>query len=144
MSFIIRALLTTDVSTETNRNVFIAYQIIYNVGFFAILYSAYTLALDRLATRPDAYSPSLTLFFSRETLLETNRASLLFRGPLRLFDKFIHNRFIIRLIILLAVVLGIVGVVRVHLSLSIPPCCFLAILTLIPTDRHDLVRPEQS
>ena len=42
-----RALLTTDSSAEHNKSLFIAYEIIYNVGFFAILYSAYTLVLDR-------------------------------------------------------------------------------------------------
>ena len=44
-------------------------------------------------------------------MLETNRASLLFRGPLRIFERLSHNRLLIRLIIVLAVVLGIVGVV---------------------------------
>lgn len=46
-SFIMRALLTTEDSIEHNKNFFIAYEIIYNVGFFALLYSAYTLVLDR-------------------------------------------------------------------------------------------------
>lgn len=46
-AFSIRALMAHSTSAGNSKNVFIVYEILYNVGFFGLLYSAYTLVLDR-------------------------------------------------------------------------------------------------
>jgi hypothetical protein len=46
-AFVLRALLAGVASEGQNLNVFVAYEVIYNTGFFGLLYSAYTLVLDR-------------------------------------------------------------------------------------------------
>jgi len=46
-AFVLRALLAAVESDAQNLNLLIAFEIIYNVGFFGLLYSAYTLVLDR-------------------------------------------------------------------------------------------------
>ena len=47
VSFAMRAVLAKSESAGENFNLVLAQQIIYGVGFFGILYSAYTLVLDR-------------------------------------------------------------------------------------------------
>lgn len=47
VAFTMRAILSGSDTAGRNRNVVIAELIIYNVGFFGLLYSAYTLVLDR-------------------------------------------------------------------------------------------------
>ncbi|KAJ7337670.1 hypothetical protein DFH08DRAFT_1015007 [Mycena albidolilacea] len=47
VAFIMRAMLIGSKSLGQNLNVFIADEIMFGVGFFALLYSAYTLVLDR-------------------------------------------------------------------------------------------------
>ncbi|KAJ7187343.1 hypothetical protein C8R46DRAFT_981646 [Mycena filopes] len=46
-AYIIRAILANSVSAGSNLSLFIADQVLFGVGFFALLYSAYTLVLDR-------------------------------------------------------------------------------------------------
>ncbi|KAH7911097.1 hypothetical protein BJ138DRAFT_1172727 [Hygrophoropsis aurantiaca] len=46
-AFVLRALLAGVATDGTNETLFITYEILYNVGFFGLLYSAYTLVLDR-------------------------------------------------------------------------------------------------
>lgn len=48
-SFTMRAILAGSSSAGTNLGLVIAQQVIYSVGFFGLLYSAYTLVLDRYA-----------------------------------------------------------------------------------------------
>ncbi|KAH0830712.1 hypothetical protein J3R83DRAFT_2190 [Lanmaoa asiatica] len=48
-AFILRALLSHVPSDADNLHVVLAYEIIYNIGFFGLLYSAYTLVTDRVA-----------------------------------------------------------------------------------------------
>ncbi|KAF8189099.1 hypothetical protein K438DRAFT_1907359 [Mycena galopus ATCC 62051] len=47
VAFIIRALLANSTSRGSNEGLFIADEILFGVGFFALLYSAYSLVLDR-------------------------------------------------------------------------------------------------
>ncbi|KAF8189100.1 hypothetical protein K438DRAFT_1722263 [Mycena galopus ATCC 62051] len=47
VAFILRAMLINSKSLGENLNVFIADEIMFGVGFFALLYSAFTLVLDR-------------------------------------------------------------------------------------------------
>lgn len=46
-AFVLRALLASVAEDGQNLQLFIAYEILYNVGFFGLLYSAYTLVIDR-------------------------------------------------------------------------------------------------
>ncbi|KAJ7727585.1 hypothetical protein B0H16DRAFT_1590301 [Mycena metata] len=46
-AYIIRAIMANSVSEGSNLNLFITDQVLFGVGFFALLYSAYTLVLDR-------------------------------------------------------------------------------------------------
>ncbi|EMD33197.1 hypothetical protein CERSUDRAFT_118251 [Gelatoporia subvermispora B] len=90
-SFVLRAVLAGSSSAAQNLNLYIAEQVIYNVGFFGVLYSAYTLVLDReLVADPDGkHSSSL--------------------GPLQIITRLMRNRHLIRLTLMAAVVLGIIG-----------------------------------
>ncbi|KAJ7766304.1 hypothetical protein DFH07DRAFT_1058674 [Mycena maculata] len=47
VAFILRAILIKSTTLQDNLNIFIADQIMFGVGFFALLYSAFTLVLDR-------------------------------------------------------------------------------------------------
>ena len=47
VSFTLRAILAGSESAGENLDLLVAEQIIYNTGFFGLLYSAYTLVLDR-------------------------------------------------------------------------------------------------
>ncbi|EIW84821.1 hypothetical protein CONPUDRAFT_141671 [Coniophora puteana RWD-64-598 SS2] len=67
-AFVIRALLIKEESIGENLNVFIAYQIIYNVGFFGILYSAYTLVLDRMSFAKRRPNGPISMLLSRPFL----------------------------------------------------------------------------
>jgi len=46
-AFVMRAVLAGVASAGQNLNALVAFEIIYNTGFFGLLYSAYTLVLDR-------------------------------------------------------------------------------------------------
>jgi len=46
-AFVLRALLAGVATEGQHLNVFVAFEVIYNSGFFGLLYSAYTLVLDR-------------------------------------------------------------------------------------------------
>ncbi|KAF7352109.1 hypothetical protein MVEN_01173900 [Mycena venus] len=62
-AYIIRAIIANSTSAGSNLNLFIADQVLFGVGFFALLYSAYTLVLDRDVLtggeRGSLYSPNL-------------------------------------------------------------------------------------
>ncbi|KAH7914004.1 hypothetical protein BJ138DRAFT_1080382 [Hygrophoropsis aurantiaca] len=83
-AFILRAILTRVYAEQINQSFFLAYEIIYNVGFFGLLYSAYTLAADRAA-------------FSQSG---------------GIISKIIQLRFIFRLALSAAVAIGITGAVE--------------------------------
>ncbi|KAH7890189.1 hypothetical protein F5I97DRAFT_1850976 [Phlebopus sp. FC_14] len=46
-AFVLRALLAGVAADAQNLNLLIVFEVVYNVGFFGLLYSAYTLVLDR-------------------------------------------------------------------------------------------------
>ncbi|GJE94631.1 hypothetical protein PsYK624_108020 [Phanerochaete sordida] len=86
-AFTLRAILAGSDTAGENINVYIAESVIYSVGFFGLLYSAYTLVLDRidmLRVRP-----------------------MISDGPLGIVMRVIGNRRIIRLVLTVAVALGI-------------------------------------
>ncbi|KAI6132005.1 hypothetical protein EDD16DRAFT_666959 [Pisolithus croceorrhizus] len=88
--FIIRALLAKVPADGENVNLFIAYEVIYNTGFFGIMYSTYTLILDRVAF---AKNPP--------------------RGPIYFILK---RRFLFRLALSAAVSTGITGSIQMLLG----------------------------
>ncbi|KAG9318629.1 hypothetical protein JVU11DRAFT_722 [Chiua virens] len=92
-AFILRALLADDASVQDDLNVVIAYEIIYNTGFFGILYSAYILATDRVSLSP--HPPN---------------------GPI---SRILRFRFLFRLALTAAVAIGITG--AVYSSLGTTP-----------------------
>lgn len=47
VGFILRAVIAASISASTSLGLVISQQVIYNIGFFGLLYSAYTLVLDR-------------------------------------------------------------------------------------------------
>lgn len=51
-AFVLRALLAAVTQDGENLRLFITYEILYNVGFFGLLYSAYTLVIDRSVRTP--------------------------------------------------------------------------------------------
>ncbi len=51
VSFALRSALAGNTSAAENENVLIAEQVIYSVGFAGLIYSAYTLIIDRCVSR---------------------------------------------------------------------------------------------
>ncbi|KAH7889547.1 hypothetical protein F5I97DRAFT_1924083 [Phlebopus sp. FC_14] len=91
-AFILRALLANVAADGENLNLLIAYEILYNVGFFGLLYSAYTLVADRVAF---AKNPP--------------------NGPI---SRLLRMRFFFRLALTVAVAIGITGVIQSSLGTS--------------------------
>ncbi|KAJ7742602.1 hypothetical protein B0H16DRAFT_1563095 [Mycena metata] len=85
-AYIIRAIMANSVSEGSNLNLFIADQVLFGVGFFALLYSAYSLVLDR------------------DVIAGGKGGSLLSPNPLR-------NPHAFRMILMAGVALSIVGTV---------------------------------
>ncbi|KAJ3555287.1 hypothetical protein NM688_g2668 [Phlebia brevispora] len=94
VAFTLRSVLAGDATAGQNIHLFIAEQIIYSVGFFGLLYSAYTLVLDRELI---AVGPS-----GRQTP----------DGIIGLVSRVMRNRHLIRLALLAAVGLGIAAGVQ--------------------------------
>lgn len=94
IAFILRAVLAGSSLAAQNKNLVIAEQVIYSVSFSGMLYSAYTLVLDREAMVEVA------------TLIQNNVP-----GPLKIVFRLLRMRMLIRLILVLAIVLGIIGAV---------------------------------
>ncbi|KAG6335030.1 hypothetical protein ID866_4056 [Astraeus odoratus] len=85
-AFILRSLLAKVTADAENVNFFVAYSVIYNIGFFGLLYSTFTLVLDRFACAKN--QP---------------------HGP---FFALLRRRFIFRLALTTAVTLGITGSIQ--------------------------------
>jgi len=90
VAFLLRTIVASSDSAGSELNLLIAEQVIYNVGFFGVLYSTYTLVLDR-------------------QLL----GGIEVRNPLQCITS---NRHIIQTVMTAAVVLGIIGAVDVSSS----------------------------
>lgn len=88
-AFAIRAALAASSTAGENEDLFIAEQILYNAGFFGLLYSAYTLVLDRDQMAGQRDMPGLFGLATRIT----------------------RNRHLIRIALLVAVVIGINGAI---------------------------------
>ncbi|KAJ6453579.1 hypothetical protein C8R45DRAFT_1192825, partial [Mycena sanguinolenta] len=84
VAFILRAMLIASKSLGENLGVFIADEIMFGVGFFALLYSAFTLVLDR-----EIVSGAPPVEY----------------GALRI----LRNRRLFRILLIVGVVLGIMG-----------------------------------
>jgi len=89
VAFVTRAILAGSYAAAHNRNLLIAGLIIYSVGFVGLLWSAYTLVLDR-EILSDAPTPG---------------------GPI---SRLARNRHIYRLSLSVAVILGIIGTVDLN------------------------------
>ncbi|KAJ7647773.1 hypothetical protein FB45DRAFT_1052194 [Roridomyces roridus] len=85
VAFIIRALLAGMPSLGENLALFTADEVLFGVGFFALLYSAYTLVLDR------------------EIISGTPQSS-------SLLSQLVRHRRLFRIALLLGVILGIIGI----------------------------------
>ncbi|KAJ7118402.1 hypothetical protein C8R43DRAFT_934149, partial [Mycena crocata] len=85
VAFGLRAVLIGSNSLHDNLNIFIADQIMFGVGFFALLYSAYTLVLDREIASGNPPADYLPL-------------------------KILRQRHLFRLVLMGGVVLGIMGI----------------------------------
>jgi len=89
-AFILRALLAHVPADGQNLNMLIAYEVIYNTGFFGLLYSAYTLVADRVAF---AKNPP--------------------NGPI---SRLLRMRFLFRMALMAAVAIGITGAIDASLG----------------------------
>lgn len=111
MSFIIRAVLASSASAGENLNLLVADQILFGVGYFALLYTAYTSVLDR-------YGHILQTRFASFCLLNKKfRESLAKKPPMSLnrvpiITRLLENRNAFRLILTVGVALGITGSVQ--------------------------------
>ncbi|KAJ7111376.1 hypothetical protein C8R44DRAFT_883181 [Mycena epipterygia] len=85
VAFALRAILIKSKSLGENLNVFIADEVMFGVGFFALLYSAYTLVLDREIVEGGAPIEYLPL-------------------------KIMRDRRVFRLVLIVGVVLGVMGI----------------------------------
>ncbi|KAJ7612340.1 hypothetical protein DFH06DRAFT_1371418 [Mycena polygramma] len=84
-AFALRAILIKSTSLAENLNVFIADEVMFGVGFFALLYSAFTLVLDR------------------DIVSEAPPVEIV---PLRI----IRDRRLFRIVLIIGVVLGVNGI----------------------------------
>ncbi|KAJ3555282.1 hypothetical protein NM688_g2666 [Phlebia brevispora] len=91
-AFTMRAILSGSATAGDNVNLVVAQMVIYNVGFSALLYSAYTLVLDR---------DNMTNATRRQG-----------DGVFSFFKGIIRNRMLIRLALAAAIVIGIIGGVK--------------------------------
>lgn len=89
-AFSVRAALAGSSDAAENENLFIAEQVLYLAGFFGVLYSAYTLVLDR----------------------EQLTGEQEFPGPISAVMRISGNRHLIRLTLTVAIALGITGAIR--------------------------------
>ncbi|KAI0821018.1 hypothetical protein BC629DRAFT_1587349 [Irpex lacteus] len=93
VGFILRAVIAASSSASTSLGLVISQQVIYNIGFFGLLYSAYTLVLDR---------DMLTHGPATEA-----------RGPIGVFIWGLRRtRMLVRVVLLVAIALGIASGVK--------------------------------
>ncbi|EPS96607.1 hypothetical protein FOMPIDRAFT_88570 [Fomitopsis schrenkii] len=93
-AFALRSALAGSNAAATNESTLIAFEVIYSTGFFGLLYSAYTLVLER------------------ESLVEMDTFMAYCPGPLQLLFQLTRRRMLIRLVLMVAVALGIAGAVE--------------------------------
>ncbi|KAM6492299.1 hypothetical protein JOM56_012023 [Amanita muscaria] len=93
VSFIIRALLAGNSSAAQNMSLYIAEQVLLSIGYFALLFSAYTIVMDRTDIIKQHY---------------LGDSSQQLDYPLNIVLGLVQNRHLFR-IVMVAVILGIVG-----------------------------------
>ncbi|KAM6501019.1 hypothetical protein JOM56_004033 [Amanita muscaria] len=93
-SFIIRAVLAGNSSAAQNMSIYIADQVLLSIGYVALLFSAYTLTMDRTDIINQDY------FGGRSRQLD---------HPLGVILNLVQNGHLFRIVMLVAVVLSIVG-----------------------------------
>ncbi|KAJ7579310.1 hypothetical protein C8J56DRAFT_1110606 [Mycena floridula] len=84
-AFILRGILTSSDSAGENSSLFIADETLFGIGFFGILYSAFTLVLDRLL------------------ILE-------YQAPPNILSRIVSDRRVFRAALMVAVIIGVVGI----------------------------------
>ncbi|KAF7305249.1 hypothetical protein HMN09_00775700 [Mycena chlorophos] len=99
VGFLLRAIVIANKSLHTNENPFVAAEVLFGVGFFALLYSAFTLVLDRelMSTTIDEDGAGLHVFAAQSVSF-----------PLRL----LRNRRLFRALLIVAVALTISGILN--------------------------------
>lgn len=101
-----------------NSSFLIASEVTYYIGFFGLIFSAFTLALDRYvcATCQEVLMLIVACNFS-ESLMGPlpliKRLENIMQGPLGIFWRILRNRHLIHIMLITAVILGIIGVVRI-------------------------------
>lgn len=106
-AFTMRAILAGSDSAGTNSNLVVAQAVIYSVGFFGLLYSAYTLVVDRYVSQvfaPDTESDAGTLH--REKMIPQQ---IQLPGILGRIRKLMSNNHLVRIVLTVAVALGVIG-----------------------------------
>nr|GAT48212.1 predicted protein [Mycena chlorophos] len=115
VGFLLRAIVIANKSLHTNENPFVAAEVLFGVGFFALLYSAFTLVLDRWSHE---LFPSFSVNIVRRELMSTglddDDAGLhVFTAPSVSFpSKLLHNRRLFRALLIVAVALTISGILN--------------------------------
>ncbi|KII95399.1 hypothetical protein PLICRDRAFT_85433, partial [Plicaturopsis crispa FD-325 SS-3] len=130
VAFILRVLLIKSESAAHNLTLFIVYQVVFNFGFLGLIYSAYSVVLDR-----QKMTESLVSF--------------------GLLSRVTRSKFLFHISATAAVVLGIVGVIEATSSNSTPSSIalgttlrkasvyiFLALSVLLITEASFLVHAE--
>ncbi|KAI0937772.1 hypothetical protein AcW1_003844 [Taiwanofungus camphoratus] len=96
LSFSFRAALASSSTVAHNSSFLIASEVTYYIGFFGLIFSAFTLALDR-----ESLMGPLPLIKRLENIMQ---------GPLGIFWHILRNRHLIHIMLITAVILGIIGV----------------------------------
>ncbi|KIL70443.1 hypothetical protein M378DRAFT_622737 [Amanita muscaria Koide BX008] len=93
-SFIIRAVLAGNSSAAQNLSLYIAEQVLVSIGYFTLLFSAYTLVMDRTDIIKQHY---------------LGDSSQQFDHPPNVILGLVQNRHLFRIAMMVAVILSIVG-----------------------------------
>lgn len=102
-----RAVLAGNKTAGQNINLVIAQMVIYNVGFSGLLYSSYTLVLDRSVFLPLG-NGRLTITLELSDKL-TNPEGHEGQGVFSFFKRLLRNLMLFRLALTAAIVIGIIG-----------------------------------
>ncbi|KAG6852467.1 hypothetical protein C0991_011737 [Blastosporella zonata] len=145
VGFAIRASLAGMEAAGENLNLYIADQVFFGVGFFGLLYSAYTLVLDRYFPSPSPATHTFSIQIRRWQLsgasTSTGENSIL---------RLTQNRRLFRLIMLAAVVIGVVGATKISATdpnngkifRTISSIIFLVLTALLAVQTALLTRAE--
>lgn len=102
----LRAALAHSESAGSNEDLLIADEVLFGIGFFGLLYSAYTLVLDRWVFTSNK---SRARCIKSSTLrIELSNMPL----PQNIISRFTQNRHLFRVTLSIAIVLGIIGITK--------------------------------